>query len=1085
MKKPFLLLLAALVSLANNVKAQSVDTLVNTGLSEPYAVTVDQQNNYYVADGANNRIFKYAPDANFRTNLAGVVGIGGKGFQEGPGFQARFYNPQGIVFARGGLVVADSGNQSIRFVTLSGVVSTLAGTNTATGMADGVGIEARFNFPAGIAADAAGNIYVADLGNNSVRKIDTANRVTTLSTAFFRPSGVAVAPDGRIFVADSGNHSIMVMTPPAAPTRYAGSGSRFQSGYADAFVATSALFNTPRGLLWLGGTNDMLVVADSMNQVVRTVYHDSSVGGVRVGTLAASETARLQSPTALARDVNGDLLIVDQGGNSLHRITTTQSQSQVITPKIGTVALVEDGLSGKVVAKLSQVTSSTFNNDVIVAIASETGTETFYTQDGVDPSPTTGATPPTFVEGDTVLPTSILNQNLPNAPTDVTIKAIGVANGRRSSEVATARFQFQAANPSFIGNNPGAVVLESATTNAVIYYTTDGSEPTQASSVFPGKPFSVLNGTNDVVVKARAYRTGYMPSRVVAQTFIYANFQTSSVGIVSDFKAGVGGNLIVPVNVFLSTNDILRSLQFRVQVKPNGNAPAMTSAPKNLTIDPRINFIQIPPPTTNYVNGVFTREFFEPEAANVLILYVYTNFPPFTIPPVPSFEMKESGIAAVVSVGIPTTAVPGQTYTISVLFPSGTSDGLEAAVPLRALPPRTITIENIPFVAGDSARSTWYNAGDFGNGNLNNNDVNNAFYASVGWRVPYVESDVFRAMNVFGGENPDPVIGLEDWQTIFDRSLRVNTANELIFRGLDGLWDSSLTNLNDNANVEAESITLSKRAWETQVTVKGETVENAQAGSIVRVPVYLDIATGEKVSALQMRASIVAPDGSPRFTGNLRLLTAPGIPSAALSVEGDGSAAYGWPLGSFSPALSGKVLLGHYEFTVPATAKKGDRYLLRFKHCSALYNKGFLGFGVYKAQSTPASIWVDSTASAPADPLSDEWKEHFFGRVDHPLAHPHADPDGDGKTNLEEFLAGVNPAKLLVHKLDSDWRNVLGRGFKLRFLALEGNTYLIESSSDLVTWTEVATIAGAGDLKEFIDNNSPEQEKFYRIRLVK
>jgi hypothetical protein len=791
------------------------------------------------------------------------------------------------------------------------------------------------------------------------------------------------------------------------------------------------------------------------------------------------------------RDIRGDTLIVDLGGNSLKRILATQTQTQVATPKIGTVELSEDSLTGKTVAKLTPVTSATFNNDVVIAIQGEAGTETFYTVDQSDPSPTNGTTPPTFADGAGDLPKSILDQNSPNAATDVTIKAIGVGSGRRSSEIVTARFQFQVANPSFLGSNPGAVDFECATTNAVIYYTTDGSEPTQASAVYPGHPFSVVNNKDDVVVKARAFRPGFIPSRIVSQTFVFTNLQTSSVGILNNFKAGVGGNLIVPINVILNTNDVLWSLQFRVEVTPQGDAPPLVVAPKNLRINPTNDFITVESPVIllqpelagEYDLVVHSQEYMLPNAANLALLFVSSEP---TIPRPYLFRMEKSGIAAIVSVGIPTNAVPGQTYKIEVRFPSGTSDGLETPVQLAALPARTITVENIPFVAGDTAVSTWYNAGDFGNGNLNNNDVNNAFYASVGWRVPYPESDVARAMNVFGGENPDPSIGIEDWQTIWLRGLRLEEGNELISRGLDGLWHTSFTNLNDNANVESEitSTAAPAKAWEAQATIKGGTLENAPAGSPARVPVYLNVAEGAKVAALQFRGIVQSSKGAPHFAGSLRFMPAAGISSPALAVEGKGSAAYGWPLGSFNPQLSGEVLLGFFEFTPPASAAKGDRYQVRFQHGSALYSKGFLGFGVLKAQSIPGSVWIDSAAATQQDPLPDEWKEHFFGRIDSPLADPFGDADGDGINNLEEFRGGTNPAKFFLHRLDQEWRGAAKGGFKLRWLALEGKTYRIESSTDLKTWTEVITVTGTGELKDYIDNHTPDVDLFYRIRIV-
>lgn len=113
------------------------------------------------------------------TTFAGSSNLSGS--TDDTGSAARFSYPDGIgVDSNGNVYVADSGNNTIRKITSAGVVTTLAGTAGTSGSADGNGSAARFNSPAGLAVDGAGNIYVADRNNNSIRKVTSAGVVTTV-----------------------------------------------------------------------------------------------------------------------------------------------------------------------------------------------------------------------------------------------------------------------------------------------------------------------------------------------------------------------------------------------------------------------------------------------------------------------------------------------------------------------------------------------------------------------------------------------------------------------------------------------------------------------------------------------------------------------------------------------------------------------------------------------------------------------------------------------------------------------------------------------------------------------------------------
>ena len=171
----------------------------------PIGVAVDSTGNVYVADNGNDTIRKVTP-AGVVTTLAGLAGSSGSA--DGTGSAARFYGPSGVaVDSAGNVYVADTGNYTIRKVTPAGVVTTLAGLAGTEGSADGTGSAARFSYPSGVAVDSAGNVYVADTGNNTIRKVTPAGVVTTLAgtrrpnqaarTARAAPRGFPILPAWR------------------------------------------------------------------------------------------------------------------------------------------------------------------------------------------------------------------------------------------------------------------------------------------------------------------------------------------------------------------------------------------------------------------------------------------------------------------------------------------------------------------------------------------------------------------------------------------------------------------------------------------------------------------------------------------------------------------------------------------------------------------------------------------------------------------------------------------------------------------------------------------------------------------------
>jgi sugar lactone lactonase YvrE len=303
--------------------------------SNPLNIAADAAGNLYVTDDINNTIRKIT-SAGQVTTLAGKAGS--KGSTNGMGVAARFTGPFGIACdTAGNLYVSESDNNTIRKITSTGKVTTVAGKAGSVGSTDGVGAAARFDSPCGIARDAVGNLFIVDGSHFTIRKITPAGKVTTLAgqsgsqgsadgvgaaARFMGPTGIACDSAGNLYVTDSANNTIRKITSTGKVTTLAGKAG--SAGGTDG-VGAAASFNNPTGIACDASGN--LYVCDSDNCAIRKITPAGQVTTVagKAGSVGGADgsgaAATFNDPTGIACDSAGNLYVCDYGNDTIRKIT--------------------------------------------------------------------------------------------------------------------------------------------------------------------------------------------------------------------------------------------------------------------------------------------------------------------------------------------------------------------------------------------------------------------------------------------------------------------------------------------------------------------------------------------------------------------------------------------------------------------------------------------------------------------------------------------------------------------------------------------------------------------------------------------
>jgi sugar lactone lactonase YvrE len=344
----------ALVSGATN------GTGTNALFSDPAAIVVDASGNFFVADSQNEAIRKITTNG-VVTTFAGQLGISGSANDTGT--NAQFNSPSGLAFDKNGnLFASDTGNDTIREITSAGVVSTFAGIAGSSGFADGAAGGAQFNSPLGIAVAPNGTIFIADSGNHCIREISGGNVSTFAGSPgiwgsadgvgtnaqFNGPVGLAFDSRTNLFVSDANNDTIRKITPDGTVTTFAGAAGR--DGSTDGTLS-SARFRSPAELAFDKKGN--LFVADSLNQTIRKISTNGIVSTVSgaAGIFGMSDGAngagRFYNPYGLAIGADGGLMMTDTYNELVRAVLVPFKLSLHMSGSAWTMTISWDAVIGK------------------------------------------------------------------------------------------------------------------------------------------------------------------------------------------------------------------------------------------------------------------------------------------------------------------------------------------------------------------------------------------------------------------------------------------------------------------------------------------------------------------------------------------------------------------------------------------------------------------------------------------------------------------------------------------------------------------------------------------------------------------
>jgi gliding motility-associated-like protein len=526
----------------------------------PTSVAFDSSGNMFVADYFGETIRKITP--------AGVVttfaGSGVLGYTDGVGTAAVFNQPYGLAIDKNdNIYVAEVGNHTIRKITPAGTVTTLAGNGFA-GQANGTGSAAQFSGPSYLTTDAAGNVYVSDSGNNAIRKVTPAGVVTTIAgvlpgvppalSNIGIPGGIRITAAGNIYFASLNKNQIYEITSTGSLVLIAGSGA---VGSANGFGA-SATFSRPQDIEFDATGN--LYIADQNNYLIRTVnttgytIDKALPAGINFDTRTGTFVG---TPTVTSPPTNYTVTAYNLGGVSTAVINITVNATAVVIPP--TVA-----------PDITYPTPPIYTTNTVITPLSPTnrgGISTSYTIDKTLPAglifdPTTGIISGKPTATSPVISYTITASNVGGSSTKVI--NIEVKNpGTLTPSLIT--FPIPVAGVSQVGTDGVLVtgVISNNTESPIIY---TSSNPSIAYVGSDGL-IHVLGGISVDITASQNASTNYTAAAPITRSFVFmqreditfANIYTKGI-CQPDFPAGAtSSNPNIPIT-YTSSNSLIATV---------------------------------------------------------------------------------------------------------------------------------------------------------------------------------------------------------------------------------------------------------------------------------------------------------------------------------------------------------------------------------------------------------------------------------------------------------------------------------------------------------------------------------------------
>jgi len=1139
--------------------------------------TIGGTNGLVVSDSRNHTIRFVRLSDGYVTTLAGAAGVAGSAANT-TGANARFRTPLGLTVDNGGnLYIADSLNNVIRVINLADPLFSVT-----TVVVSGT----TFRQPTALSVGFTNDLWVADTGNHSVKRITLSSAAAGAMTTFmgsndrtisgatdsqYGPNARFNGPRGLLWlgaagllISDTANNTIRLATNYTAfgATNYAIStyaGIPGQAGLVDA-AALSAKFNAPIGM-----GRDVLgsgfLVADMANNAIRRIQNGTPqppVANPAIGWVDFEQNNFATFVTVLRTDqpfvFNNDQYIAFFTEAATETFFTfgptppSPLEDTIPTPNrttgISAPSSYRDGIpyySDFLVTPLLYAISIQQPDFTIKAIGMQDGR-----------------------------------------------RASSVVQARFQFKTANPIITGEnAASFQVWDLTDGAVMWY--TTDGVtdpLPNGTNSTGPITGTASIP-KIISLDASTSNLTFKIRAFRNNYKDSEIVTKVFSSSNFIPNRItfGLTngepsSTFLARPGQFFYAPVTLKLQAGgEVMYSLQFNVAVTNGPVNPGTGLRPPNVQNGAGIDFFsmlmsQVPPirgdhlppnspqwylgipqylmtgitneigyaqfvNTNNNVLGVgwLYRQGYEYIVRDLVSGTYLLDFDTtkhdlinFSIAHDTLFNKENSVVVAgAYSFQVPPNASVGDQYFIQLGSPSATRDGIgEPGSDVYIQPPpasQLVRVGTPSYVAGDAAPFHWLNAGDFGQGYLDNADVMQVFQSAVLLNdMPPANSDLFRAMDscgslgifdgangyyvnagpmtpaqfqaMFDGSDPtincvafgDTYLDVSDVFVTLRRSLdpslawfrRFWTNGQFVAVTTSNLAFNTLLPTNNPAqcNLAAASSQPSPSFAYEQSSVSfkaGDAI--VSAGQTIQIPITVLTSGNYPLRVLGLNLTVRPLEGSPELTQPVQFAVSSGLGQPTIAASKHAANFSGAWLDSHVPGLGGSATLGTLTITIPANATAASAYGIHFDHASASPN----GIASFSRQTRSGLLTLsDRSASSWNDGIPDSWRLRYFGTLNNLLSAATADADGDGANNLQEFRAGTDP-----NDRGSNLRVKAAQNYKVRWPTAADKSYVIERAPTLQgPWSTLATRAGTGFDVEYQDTASGPPVRFYRVRIA-